>query len=547
MRIRRTTGSNHAGASSARRGGALAITLLSVVGVAAVSAGFLQLSSAITNRQVTSVDNKRAFYLAEAGLAEAYHGLVVGKSGQVGFDEWPATYGDGVFWVNVEDVSPTAIRLVSSAMCDSGRATLSMVVESQEISVASLGIFSDQDVAVETSSLIDSYDSSVGSYAVHVANNLDRGNARFGSDGNIVLNGELESGTTFGTGALTTTAPGATEILGDAVPGVSGTLSMAAGVTVTGSTAPRSADVDLPQVQVPPLVPLAPVVHSGAVPMIVPAAEIAYQSIYLATGASLDIRGPATVVVGTLESEPGTEIVFDTSAGKIDLYVTGQLAVAESRLTNTSQDPSTLSVLVSASDPETGGYAAHFGRTELHGTIFAPNGTVAFDPSLSLYGAVAARRLALGANVSLHYDISLASAVSQTSMPKLISWRVVSIPKAAGRVRFSPFRLTGIRPEQLPPPWRAHDLTDVSLTITYVDLGGATLTYTGLEDLFDWTQVKSVVSKTRALLIDHESHDCTNHWSPSYLGQNPGKIGSGYQGNESFGEGSAGAGTFGAI
>jgi hypothetical protein len=522
--------------------------LLSVIGVAAVSAGFLQLSSAITNRQITALDNRRAFYLAEAGLAEAYHGLLVGKSGQVGFDKWPATYGDGVFWVNVEAVSATAIRFVSSAMCDSGRATLSMVVESQAASVASLGIFSDVEVAVEPFSLIDSYDSTVASYPVHLANNLDRSNARFGSDGNIHLNGPPGSlGQTLGFGESTSAAPGGTEILGDAVPGVSGTLSMAPGVTVSGSTAPRSAEVALPQVEVPPLEPLPAVIHTGAVPMLIPAAKIAYQGIHLTAGSALDIRGPATVVIGKLESEADTEIVFDTSAGKIDLYITGGLEVAQSKLTNTSETPSTLNVLVSAFDPETGGDAVHLGRTDFHGTIYAPNGTVACDSGFALFGAVAARRLALAENVGLHYDVSLASNSSQTSMAKLVSWRVVSIPKEAGLVRLSPFHLTGIRPEQLPTPGRSHDLTDVSLTITYVDLGGTTLTYSGIEDLFDWTQVKSVVSKTRTLISDHNSHACADHWSPSYMGQNPGSTGSGYQGNESFGVGSLLGGLLGGI
>ena len=539
MRILGTTESGHAGIPSSQRGGALAITLVSVIGVAAVSAGFLQLSSAITKRQVTSIDNKRAFYLAEAGLAEAYHGLVVGKSGQVGFDEWPATFGDGVFWVNIEDVSETAVRLVSSAMCDSGRATLSMIVESQEVSVTSLGIFSDLDVTIEPSSLIDSYNSTVASYSDHVANNLDRGNARFGSDGDITLNGQVQGETTF--------LGSDTEILGDAVPGVAGTLTMASGVTVTGSTAPRSADVALPQVQVPPLVPLPAVTSSGPVPMLIPPTMIAYDSIHIGSGGTLDIRGPATVVIGSLEADPESQIIFDTSGGKIDLYITRKLWVPESSITNTSDDPSTLNVMVSAYDPETGGEAVHMGRTSFYGTIYAPNGTIRFDANFALYGAAVARQLLLNENVGLHYDENLASNVSQASMPKLVSWRVMSIPKASSHVRLSPFHLTGIGPERLPTPWRAHDLTDVNLEVTYVDLGGSTLSFSGSEDLFDWTQVQSVVSKTRTLISDHNSHTCSDHWSPDYLGQNPGSVGSGYQGNESFGEGSAAEGKYTAL
>ena len=534
MRALRAKGSS-CSCAHPRRGSALAFTLIVVTGVALISAGFIRLSSSITNRQITSIDNKRAFYLAEAGLAEAYLGLVIGKSGQVGFDRWPATYGDGVFWVNAENVSPTTVRLESTGMCASGRATLSMVVESQQTSVATLGFFSEQDVTVEAFSLIDSYDSSLATYQNHVAGNLNRSSAQFGSNGDILLS---EVGFGAGTGLTQT------QVLGDATPGVTGTATVEPGVTVSGSIAPRTKAIALPQVQVPPLSSLAGVTHSGAIPMIIPSTQIAYDSIYLVADSTLEIRGPATVVIGTLETEARTEIIFDTAAGDIDLYVTEELEVSQSILTNTTQEPALLNVLVSAADPQAGTEAVHVGGTSFYGTIYAPNATVLFDANVAIYGAAAAKRLVLGQSADLHYDVSLLSGLSQASMPKMISWRVVSIPKASSRIRLSPFHLTGIRPEELPTPSRAHDLSDVHLTITYVNTAGSTVSYSGSEDLFDWSAVKAVISRTRNLNSEHANHDCTLHWAPAYNGQNPGSVGTGYQGTQSFGEGQSGTGGF---
>ena len=71
-------------ASVARRGSALVMALIVVMLVSSLGAGFLHLSASVTRRQTDEVEKMRAFYLAEAGLAEAFQAVRMGRSGQVG-------------------------------------------------------------------------------------------------------------------------------------------------------------------------------------------------------------------------------------------------------------------------------------------------------------------------------------------------------------------------------------------------------------------------------------------------------------------------------
>jgi hypothetical protein len=86
-----------------RRGGVMVFSLIAVIAIGAMSVAALQVSIATTKRQGASVDQRQAFYLAEAGLAEAFAGLGIGKTGQVGTQADPAGYGGGLFWVDAVD------------------------------------------------------------------------------------------------------------------------------------------------------------------------------------------------------------------------------------------------------------------------------------------------------------------------------------------------------------------------------------------------------------------------------------------------------------
>ncbi len=129
--------------------------------VASLGATYLQLVISTTKRQAGDVATLKAFYIAEAGLAESLHSVQLGRSGQVASIVSPAKFGGGLVWVNASQTKDNQIRLVSTAMWGEGRATLSYVVVPKALT---LGIFSDEDLVIDQVLMVDGYDSGLGQY-----------------------------------------------------------------------------------------------------------------------------------------------------------------------------------------------------------------------------------------------------------------------------------------------------------------------------------------------------------------------------------------------
>lgn len=148
-----------------RRGGALLLALIVVTSVAGISLCILRITQASTARQGHSADDKRAFYLAEAGLSEAYFGLGTGKSAQIGAADKPALVGDGLVWVDATERDDGLLVLRSTGLCNAGRATLEIVVAPVE---EALGVFADEGIRVTAPILLDAYDAETGPYCDQV-------------------------------------------------------------------------------------------------------------------------------------------------------------------------------------------------------------------------------------------------------------------------------------------------------------------------------------------------------------------------------------------
>ncbi len=102
--------------SRARNGSALLFSVVAVMVVSILAAGFLQLALSVTRRLNSSSDTLQALNLAEAGLAEAYTGLAVARTGKVGSPEAPAIFGGGLLWVEATERAGGLVELESTAM-----------------------------------------------------------------------------------------------------------------------------------------------------------------------------------------------------------------------------------------------------------------------------------------------------------------------------------------------------------------------------------------------------------------------------------------------
>ncbi|MBL8860785.1 MAG: hypothetical protein JNK02_02140 [Planctomycetes bacterium] len=404
-----------------RRGSAMLAALLVVFAVSTLTMIHIQLDLSKAHEQRGAVDTKRAFYVAEAGLAEAYYGVVTGRSGNVGTEDEPARFANGIFWTTAKEEGLGRVTLTSTGMCGAGRATLALVIERTSRSVASLGFFGDHWLVMEADATVDSYDSSEGRYALPI----------------LPVGGPLPDGARVGSNQDLTIGQGC-KVLGDARPGPAGILVRDGSAVVAGSTSPYELSNEMPPIEVPTFENLGAIATTLLRPIgTIAAGEKAYDTIRVTTGTTLTIKGPARVVVSDLVVDALGQLVFDTTNGPIELYVTDWLAWLPGSLVSTSsQDPRSVSILVTASvvkDQDRNGtpdLPVILGASgSLHGTLYAPQAGVSLPSTLQVFGAVGAKYLLVKAGAKLHFDTSLLEASEEEgALPRLVGWRLVELP-----------------------------------------------------------------------------------------------------------------------
>lgn len=460
-----------------RRGGALVLSLAAVGAIAILAVGYLQLSSTLARRQTGAVDNNLAFYTAEAGLTEAYAGIMIGKTGNIGSPEQPAVYGDGLFWVEANPVDQERVELRATGMANSGRATLALVLRKGSVDVSSLGFFSAGDITVGDGTRIDGWDSDLGSYtdqADGTANVL----GRLGSNGTITL--------IDGASNLVTT------VLGDVAPGPAGSVVVVGNPTVAGTSAPSLTATTLPLLNVPTPTLLPAISHAAGVPLVLPGGSWGLTHLGLLQDAEVTIQGPAQVVIQGIDVADGASLTLDTQGGPIQLYVTGDIDIAAgASVTTTEQVPSRLRLYV---DGEAS--VDLRGPSQFYGLIYAPEGTISLESEFEVFGGLVAGELSLEDGARLHYDVALAKNALDDAKPVVESWRIVELPTDIPKgFDGDPFVTLGLDPSLLQAPAASH--ADQTIQVTYVDSGGATQSYDGLESTFDWSNVATVLSLVR--------------------------------------------------
>ena len=209
----------------AQSGGALVMVLLatSKLAVLATSMVLLQVSGAA--EQAGTRQESRAVLAAEAGLSRSYIALQAGKSGVIGSPDTPVDLAGGEVSVETQTFGPTnkLLRVTSTAAIGPSRASAELVLKDNVNTLFVYGAFGDSSLALASQAKVDSYDSTLGTYASQVVHGS--GSKSWADDnGSIGSNGNI----TASSNAL---------VKGDAAPGVSGTITLTGTATVSGSIA----------------------------------------------------------------------------------------------------------------------------------------------------------------------------------------------------------------------------------------------------------------------------------------------------------------------
>lgn len=493
----------YSGRSRRERGNALVISLVVVMLAGAMGAAMLQMQTGMTLRQKQSANNKRALYIAEAGLSEAFMAVAQGKSGNVGTADVPATFGDGVFWVEAHEQSDGKIALVSNGLCGSGRFSASVVIQKTTNTLASLGLFGDQQMTVGAGAVIDGYDSTAGTFESQ-AHQTSAG-LTTASGASINANCDiLVQGPTLTLGPLRVpiaTGPN-TYIYGDVHPGKGKSVTAQPNTTITGSTSPNAKTLTLPAISVPtPPAKGDLILANGSTE--IKDCEATYGIIKVRSGAKLVIKGPDIVVASSIIVESGGKLEFKSDDGPVIVYVKDYLnLVSGSELINGSKDPKNVALLISASQtvdrtgdgvpdpPVTISSSGVF-----YGMLYAPSGTITIPNNLRIFGSAAALKVTYTTNSRATFDKALlSSSNTMKGMPSMISWKIVELPSVP-IVQSAEDPLTRLKRNGVTPVKSAAAAVEDKINITYTDASGAVKNYTGDVASFDFTLVRSVVRK----------------------------------------------------
>ena len=432
--------------NGSQRGSALIMTTVVIAGLMVMGMATLQVSLSSSREISTSVDDQRALFAAEAGIAESVAALSVGGTGGVGAMKTPAALGESLFWVEATDQGDGTIILESTALAGRGRVAIEVVVSSSNEGepLFAHALNSDEPLHFSSGSMVDSYDSSLGSYASQAINVTD-GFTHAESNGQIASNSDIK-------------LAGDGHVFGDATPGPSSTVDVGAQGYVSGSTLPALAPMIFPPIAFPP-VPSAgnyTVPNNGSKTL--PSGQYGFDQLTIGKGGVLTVEGPADLVLIGFEGGMDARLMIDATNGPVTVYTDTYSHLKNFEAFPVAGSPMAVAFMIDqASDLKFPNGA------QIRGAYYAPNARVHFPSSGEVWGAISGRELHFAAKTMYHYDEVLSE---HWTKPKdagagdveLLSWRKTAIDPSLLASRGNPFDSLGVTHKDVLHPADAWDM-----------------------------------------------------------------------------------------
>jgi Tfp pilus assembly protein PilX len=400
------------------RGVAILFTLFFIIVLSGLGASFVLRSITETRVARKHELSTQAFWLADAGLNRGVWNII--NSSCTGFVQCGTSTactsctgcgsGDkcmaGSLSTGDYDATLNAANtLLTSVGSYPSRTASGRVTRTVQISVAGSYIFghaafAEDTLSIANNALIDSWNSSQGTYAETHANNGDVGT----------------NGTTTGNVNLGENA----DVRGD-VSTYGGTVTVDNNASVSGTVSQATGQLNTLSVVSPPsaLSSLATnpdstatsatksVGNNGSATLT--AGDWKFAAVTLANNATLNIDGDVNLyLTGSSALTTNNNVIINVSAGSsLTLYTAGAITLGNnSSINNVSKTPSNLQIY--------SGYTGTTGITlsnngSIYGAIHAPLTGVSITNNMDIYGAVVGKTIALDQNANIHYDEALQS------------------------------------------------------------------------------------------------------------------------------------------
>lgn len=408
-------------AKERERGGALLLVLVLTTAMTGFAIGLGTLSRMSHQEARTAKEVLRARLASEAGLAQGVASLLSGGVGTVGSVQTPQALGEAEVYVTVSDMGGGLTALSSTSVVDGRSARTELVVREVQSSFWAYGAFGDLEMTMDSNAHVDSYDSSLGTYASQAI--FSEGNSVWAlTNGHIGSNGPI-------------TLDASSSVKGNASSGPGETVSVLKNATVSGSTTPMSTTKSLDPLTIPSIASSG----SLAVPKngahTLAAGDYRFDDLLLHSGSDLLVVGPATIVARSAVLGSNSSWQVDATNGPVEIYVEDDF-VMNSNTTIASLDQSPLDIQLylesdNVIDPNLYvdlDYVDLDSNASFYGTIYAPNANIEINSNFELFGAIVAYDLHLDSNSKIHFDEAL---LDQDENAKLVletvCWREVPV------------------------------------------------------------------------------------------------------------------------
>jgi len=415
----------HRNSEARRRGTALVMIVLAVAGLAVLTAVLMNIGLGRAKEQQYEQREIHAEYVCQAGLSQAMYQLLRGTSGNVGTAGNPAVWGTSRLWVQEEylpdpmnplvNLDPAVIRLTATGLDDRTGARQELVVKEVPFTIWNYGAFGREFLHMDSDARVDSYDSTLGSYASQEVNGSGSGsyalsNGDIGSNGDIVLDQNAA-------------------VWGDAIAGPSHTTTVLGNAEVDGSTTPATEQVTFPEINVPTYPSLGNLTVN--LDTALPAGNYAYDDLRIGMNRTLTIAGPSNVVCTNMLLRSNASIIVDAAAGPVRFYVIDDFILeSNAQIHSLTYEPIDVRIFLLSDNvisPEVDVEIDELdmnSNTSIWGTILAPNAAITIDSYFSMYGALMARSLDVNSNARFHFDEALINA-TDNEIPtfETLCWR----------------------------------------------------------------------------------------------------------------------------
>jgi hypothetical protein len=391
-----------------------AISLVSVLAMSMVS---IQFSGAV--EQNRTHQEARAVLAAEAGLSQAYMAMQNGRSGNLGAVNQPLNLASGNVCVTTQAYNAPSqlVRVTANATAGSAAAGAELILRDNVNTLFRYGAFGDSTLDLSSQAKVDSYDSTLGTYAAQAVNGSGAGlwasdKGDIGSNGNISL---MQN-------AL---------VMGDAIPGQSSTITVRGNAVVSGSTANATSAVTLPPIVVPAIPSLGAMTFSTNTT--IPSGSYHYGSTVVNGTKTVTVIGPATLVFDSFEMKSRSNFNIDSTNGPVDIYVIDNFIMnSNTILGSLDHDPRDVRLNLLSDNIIDPGILVKLDNLtldsngQLFGTIYAPDAKVDIESNFEVFGAVIAEQVILASNSRVHYDESLSRVLAPGQQRyTCLSWRAI--------------------------------------------------------------------------------------------------------------------------